>query len=374
VGVKVPLEGKGFFIWQIRYTENGSASAIANLAAQANYSHVLVKIADGAYSYNIDSNGVDLVPPLVQALHARNIQVWGWHYVYGDYPNDEANKAIQRIRQTSVDGYVIDAESEYKDPGKDQAARTFMSRLRSSFPSLPVALCSYRYPSYHPQLPWEEFLERCTYNMPQVYWVGAHNPGDQLRRSVSEFQAMSPFRPIIPVGSAYRGGSWSPTTSDITQFLNTARSLNLSAANFWEWAHCRSYLPTIWNTIRDYQWSTQPPPPPPPPDITVQYINALNSHNPAQVVALYTLTGVHVTSARTIQGTGAIQSWYQTLLTQLLPNATFNLISSSGNGSSRHITWTATSSAGNVNNGSDTLGLISDRIAYHFSSFSLTRR
>lgn len=368
------LEGKGFFIWQINNTESGNVNNIANLAAQAKYSHVLIKIADGAYSYNLNSSGVDLVPPLVQALHSKGIKAWGWHYVYGDGPNDEANKAIQRIRQTGVDGYVIDAEGEYKDPGKDQAANTFMSRLRSSFPSFPIALTSYRYPSLHPQIPWEEFLSRCDYNMPQVYWISAHNPADQLARSVNEFQAMSPFRPIIPVGAAFRSGSWSPTTGDITQFFQTARSLNLSAANFWEWAHCRMYLPSIWNTIRDYQWATQPPPPPPPPDITVQFINALNAHNPAQVAGLYTPTAVHVTSARTIQGTIAIQSWYQTLLTQLLPNGVFTLVSSSGSGSSRHINWTATSSAGNVNNGSDTFGLVSDKIAYHFCSFTVTAK
>ena len=368
----MPLVGKGFFIWQINNTEGGNVNSIANLADQAKYTHVLVKIADGVYSYNVNSSGVDLVPPLVQALHAKGIQVWGWHYVYGDGPNDEANKAIQRIRQTHIDGYVIDAEGEYKDPGKDQSARTFMSRLRSSFPSFPIALCSYRYPSYHPQLPWEEFLERCDYNMPQVYWIGAHNPTDQLRRSVDEFRAMSPFRPIIPVGAAFQSGSWKPTSADMTDFLQTTKSLNLSAANFWEWAHCRANLPTIWNTIRDYRWDVAPPPPPPPPDITIQYFTALNGHNPVQVASLYTPNAVHVTAARTVQGTAAIQSWYQTVFTQLLPNATFNMVSSSGSGSTRHFTWTATSSAGNVNNGSDTFGLINGQVAYHFSSFTVS--
>ncbi|HEY5669413.1 MAG TPA: nuclear transport factor 2 family protein [Anaerolineales bacterium] len=367
----MPLKGKGFFIWQIRNTEGGNASAIASLADQANLSHVLIKIADGTYSYNVNSSGVDLVPPVAQALRARGIQVWGWHYVYGDSPIDEANKAIQRIQQTNMQGYVIDAEGEYKQPGKDKAAAQFMSRLRSALPNFPIALCSYRYPSYHPQLPWKEFLEKCTYNMPQVYWVSAHNPGDQLRRSVSEFQAMTPFRPIIPVGSAYKSGSWAATASDVTEFLRTAQSLNLSAANFWEWANCRTYLPSVWNAIRDYKWDAEPPPPP-PTDITEQYITALNTHNPAQVVGLYTPAAVHVTAARTIQGTVAIQNWYQTLFTQLLPNASFTLVSFSGSGSSRHFTWTATSSAGKVNNGSDTLGLIEGKIAYHFSSFSIT--
>ena len=77
--------GKGFFIWQIPNCENGDPDAIAALAQDAHFTHVLVKIADTKYSYNIYS-GVDMVPPLVQALRARNIQVWGWHYVYGDDP------------------------------------------------------------------------------------------------------------------------------------------------------------------------------------------------------------------------------------------------------------------------------------------------
>jgi hypothetical protein len=368
------LEGKGFFIWQIGNTEGGSASTIARLADQAKFTHVLIKIADGTYSYNVNPSGVDLVPPVANALRDRGIEVWGWHYVYGDSPLDEANKAIQRIRQIGLQGYAIDAEGEYKAPGKAQAATRFMDRLRSAYPNLPVALCSYRYPSYHPQLPWEEFLSQCTYNMPQVYWVSAHNPADQLRRSVSEFQSMSPFRPIIPVGSAYRSGSWSASVSDINDFLHTAQSLNLCGANFWEWSNCRLYLPSVWGAICDYSWGAPTPPPQPPPvDIAIQLINKLNTHDPAQAAGLYSPVGVHVTAARTIQGINAIQTWYRTLLTELLPNATFNLVSHTGSGNSRHLTWTAASGAAQINNGNDTLGLLDGKIAYHFSSFSVTR-
>ena len=63
---------------------------------------------------------------------------------------------------------MIDVEREYKDAGKSKAAATFMNRLRAALPHIPVALCSYRFPSYHPQIPWKVFLERCDLNMPQV--------------------------------------------------------------------------------------------------------------------------------------------------------------------------------------------------------------
>ena len=363
------LQGKGFFTWQIRNTENGDVNAIAANAQQAGLTHLLIKIADGVSSYNVDlQTGVDLLPPLVTALRQRGLQVWGWHYVYGYDPIGEADKAIQRVQQFGLDGYVIDAEAEYKQPGKDEAATRFMDRLRSGLPRLTVALSSYRYPSFHPMFPWQEFLEKCDLNMPQVYWLQSHNPGEQLIRSVREFQAMSPSRPIIPTGAAFKEGTWTPTINDINEFMRTAQSLNLAAANFWEWSNCRKNLPEIWSTISSYNWAGGAP----VPDITQQFISALNTRNPAQVINLYNQAAVHVTGERTVQGTAAITAWYTVLFRDLLPNATFTLTGFSGTGASRHLTWTATSSRGTVRYGSDTLGLLNGKITYHYTSFKIT--
>jgi hypothetical protein len=363
------LTGKGFFVWQIPHCENGDVNAIANLAQQSSLTHVLIKVADNVHSYNVTSGGVDLAAPLVQALRTRGIQPWGWHYIYGDDPIGEANKANQRIDQLNLDGYVLDVETQYKDPGKARAAEQFMDRLRSAHPSLPVALCSYRFPTLHPQIPWREFLDGCNYNMPQVYWQNSHNPGDQLRRSVSEFQNLAPFRPVIPVGSAYKAGNWYPTAAEMVEFLRTAQSLNLSAANFWEWSDCRAYLPEAWTAIHDYSWSGEPA----PQDIAQQLIAAMNKRNPDQATGLYTPTAVHVTSARTVSGAAAIRAWYHSLFNQILPNGVFILVNFTGSGSYRHFTWTATSSAGSVKNGSDTLGLMNGKIAYHYSSFTVSK-
>lgn len=361
------LQGKGYFIWKILECEGGNVTAIANLAQQAGFTHLLIKIADGIYSYNVAS-GNDLVPPLVRALHNRGIQAWGWHYLYGDNPTGEADRAITRLRQTGVDGFVLDVEVEYKEPGKSRAATLFMDRLRSAFPNLPLALSSYRFPSYHPQVPWRQFLEGCDYNMPQVYWQMAHNPADQLRRSVQEFQALTPFRPILPTGAAYVSGSWSPSPQEVIQFLQTAQSLNLSAANFWEWSNTRRFLPKVWEAVRDHNWGAAPQ----PTDISHQYIAALNSHDPAAVVALYGDNAVHVTAARTIQSLPAIRTWYQYLFSQLLPNGAFTLTGYSGVGSSRHFTWTAVANTGQVLNGNDTFGLLNGKIIYHYSFFTIT--
>lgn len=363
------LNGKGLFIWKIENCEQGDVVEIASKASRANFSHLLIKIANGIYSYNYDwQNNLDLVPSLAEELRGQGIQIWGWHYVYGDQPTKEAQKAIERIYELDVDGFLINAEGHYK--GKHSAAKQFMEILTSEIKDIPIGLSSYRYPNYHPQLPWDEFLSKCDLVMPQVYWLKSHNPGAQLQRSVDEFRNMDYTPSIFPTGAAFTEWDWAPTAGEVKEFLDKAKAMNLSGANFWEWNSCREMLPgEIWKTIRDYPWDDTPHP---PEDITESYIEALNTHDPAQVLALYQDKAVHITSQRTVQGLSAIKSWYSTFFDELLPDATFELSGYSGKGNSRHLTWTANSSNGNVQDGSDTLGLIQDKIAYHYSDFSVT--
>jgi hypothetical protein len=363
------LLGKGMMIWIVSRCENGNPEAIAKTAQAAGLTHVLIKIANGTRSFNLDANtGADLVAPVVQSLKNRGISVWGWHYVYGDAPNAEADIAIQRVRELNLDGYLIDAEGEYKEPGKDASAKAFMTRLKAGLASsTPVGLSSYRWPTYHRDFPWKEFLEKCDVNMPQVYWVQAHNPASQLERSLREFQAITQFRPLIPTGPMYVYGSWEPSPQEINEFLDKARALGMNAANFFEWYYARTILAPLWTTLSAYPWQPYPS----LPDFPQRYINALNTRNVDQVMALYASNATHITSSRTIQGEAALRSWFSTFFNQLLPNAVFSLDSFSGSGTSWKFAWKATSPTRRVNNGNDTLGTLDGKITYHYSQFTI---
>jgi hypothetical protein len=362
------LAGKGMFIWRVRGCENGDVQAIANLAQAAGLTHVFLKVADGNFSYNIDTKtGEDLAGALTKALKAKNIQVYGWHYVYAYDPLAEADRGIQRVQQLGLDGYVIDAEVEYKD--QNRSARLYMDRLRAGLGTLPIGLSSYRFPALHPGLPWSEFLLKCDFNMPQVYWIKSHNPGDQLKRCLQMFQKITPFRPIIPTGAIFKHGDWAPSLGEINEFIQTTRNLNMTAVNFWEWSKARLYLPEHWNLFAAFNWesgieASQ--------DITQMYISALNKKNLDEVVSLYRPDAVHVTEAQAIQGANQIRSYYDRLLQQVLPQGVFTLTSHTGNGSVRHLTWTANSQMGSVHNGSDTIGLVKEKIAYHYSDYRVT--
>ncbi|NQS91564.1 MAG: nuclear transport factor 2 family protein [Chloroflexi bacterium] len=358
------------FIWRIQTCHNGSVSEITNKAVNSNYSHVLIKIANGIYSYNYDwEKQIDLVPPLVAALKSAGIQTWGWHYLFGDQPVGEAQKAISRIKQLGVDGYVLNAEGYYR--GKYSAATTFMNQLTASITNIPIALSSYRYPSYHPTFPWDEFLKKCDLNMPQVYWMFANNPGAQLKQSITEFQNLKYTPPIFPTGAAFTEHGWTPKIAEIKEFMQKAKDLKLAGINFWEWGNLHNYLPAeYYRTIRDYQWDSGPAP---PKDIAELLIDALNAHSTDQIQALYRDDAVHITSERTVQGKDAIKTWFSSLFNDILPGSSFSLAGFSGTGNTRQISWTASSSAGAVQDGSDTIGLIDGKIAYHFSEFTVSK-
>jgi hypothetical protein len=186
---------------------------------------------------------------------------------------------------------------------------------------------------------------------------------------VREFRSITPYRPIIPTGAAFKERGWKPNPSEVEEFLETAKSLNLTAANLYSWDSCRANLPEVWKTTSNYEWFPQPK----PADITEQYIEALNNRDLDQIIDLYNSNAVHITAARSVQGYEEMRIWYEALLSSLLPNAKFLHTGFSGAGNSRHLTWTADSDMGAVHNGSDTFGLYKGKITYHYSFFSLSR-
>ena len=400
------LTGKGFFIWRVANCEGGNPEAIAAKAVAAGLSHVLLKIADTRYPFGFDKQNRDLVRPVVVALHNRGVQAWGWHYVKGDDPTGEAKVAVERSRALNLDGYVIDAEGEYKTAGKAAAARAYMTDLRAGLPNMLIALSSYRYPSYHRELPWAAFLEKCDLNMPQVYWEQAHNPDRQLERSAREFANMSLVgyqRPVVPTGATYGAGGWVATAEDQAVFYMKARELGMLAANSysWDWATSAGNQ-HLWNAVARFDWQAdarpiaqplpvpqpqpvaqpvapiiqpqpvaQPAPQPALPSVLLQqWLAAANSANLDALVALYQSNAGHVSAKRMIFGAPAIRQWYQQLLGELLAGGRFTVVDARGKDNSWAFEWRWEKSGSAVQSGKDTLGLRDGRIQYHYTNFS----
>jgi hypothetical protein len=232
---------------------------------------VLIKVADGTGAYNLRPPfwSDDIVGPLTNAFRGAGIKVYGWQYVYGTSAVKEANRAIERVNKFNLDGFVVDAEAEFKAAGKADVAKSYMSILRANL-KVPVGLTSYRFPTLHMEFPWKAFLERSDFNMPQVYWQASHNAGDQLERTIREHRALEvklslkPL-PIYPIGAAYHENGWQPTPAEMHEFFDRAIKLNLPAVSWWEWGAALRY--SLENEFVTMQWPGVVTPPPQPKTI-----------------------------------------------------------------------------------------------------------
>lgn len=363
------LLGKGFYIWQIPRCERGDPNQIALKARSAGLSHVLIKIADSTLPYNVDKETkFDYVPAVVERLRQVDIQVWGWQYIRGHNPEGEARMAVQRYKELGLDGFVIDAEVEFKKPGKASAARRYMTELRRGLPNEVIALSTYRYPYTHPEIPYSEFLAGCDIAMPQVYFEKSHNPEAQLTRCVEQYMSLNPARPVIPTAPAYKAGDWKPTPDDLYRFLSKAREMGLFAANAWSWDFAsRTPYRDLWNAIAAFEWPAKPP----AADMPERLFGRLNQQDPKLIAGLYHEKAAHVTGQRTIVGRDSIRKWYGELLKNRLPAADFKLTGKNGSGKTRHFTWNAESSKGVVIDGNDTIGINEGRIYFHYSYYTV---
>ena len=251
------LTGKGIYIWKIKECEGGVISDIVTMCKNANFSHVIIKIADGVSGYNFTTEGGDMAKDLADALKAENIEPWGFQYIYGIEPVSEGIKALSRIEQTGVVGFVINAEQQVRDMPN---AATYVSQYCHLKFGVPIVLSSYRYPDIHQGLPWKEFDKFVDFYMPQVYWMEAHNPAEQLAECIAQYRKFSD-KPILPTGSAFCEHGWCPTNDEIERFAQAAKDFNLPGINFWEWSATRK--DGFWKTVRDITWKFEPSPEPP---------------------------------------------------------------------------------------------------------------
>lgn len=265
LGGKMKSEyGKGIFLWKVKNLYGGDHTLIdpvdiATRAVALNLDWIAIKIADGPYRYNMEPpNWTDtIMPPVVDELARAGISIWGWHYLFGDAPLREAEVAIERVETLGLDGYIIDAEGPCK--GKYTSATTYMEALNASL-HVPIGLSSYRYPSYHPTLPWKQYLKYCDFHVPQVYWMQADNPVEQWRQSVEELSALKDI-PFMPAGAAYEEYNWKPKKQEMIDFWHAVVNDGAPGITWWSWDALMK-LPNRKEILRDMIWEWEVPVPP----------------------------------------------------------------------------------------------------------------
>lgn len=292
------MKGRGFYIWQLK--DLLPVKSLLDLLKQAEASWVCIKFADGINNMNqIGPDGKyigndSFLKNVVQELKDNDYEVGGWHFIYPSNAGAQAGVAGDRFQKFDLAHWLVDAENLstsavsapwFSHPDRAKAARVYMGQIRAAgIPlSAQVGLSTYRFPTLQPPFPFSQFVNADSSNLvaPQVYWVGAHNPREQVIRSMHEYNnihALSDAYPFIPMGASFgdfinvdgKKTWWEASPQDIREFESTVQELSLDAWGYWslDWIKIKDrqdYIQAMTGTI-------VVPPPPPPPDPIINTI------------------------------------------------------------------------------------------------------
>lgn len=252
--------GKGMFVWRLHPLMQRLQVDTKGLVASAQKMNLSWLVIKGAHRTDLEN--ADLLPQVLPVLKEAGIKVWLYQRMHGDQA--EVDTALYCLNRYEPDGWVLDAEDEYK--GKHAQAKMYMHRIRERYPVLPIGLCSFRFPSYHRNLPWREFLSSCDFHAPQVYWQNSisryGSPAAQLKRSIDELTGAFPSYPdlfdfrqlaVVPVGCAYKENGQQPTQAQLDEFNEAAKALQLPGICWFRWEH--AYMLGFDAVIARHKWS-----------------------------------------------------------------------------------------------------------------------
>jgi len=280
---KLPT-GKGMFLWILHRLCDGDMLKLAEQLHRENYQWVCVKVVEGRLTFDPYPREKDipsqqeLLTILAPCLENYGIELHLWGFYYGstwslrDNTPYEIERTLEQIAKWRPKSFMVNAETHFKRSKSRTRARDLLAGIKTgmagandSIPDIPIGLSSFKFPTSHPEMPWDIFGQYADYWSPQVYWVAAHNPASQLERSIQQHKDIADL-PMIPAGSAYPDSSyrWKPSVSELREF-NDAVQEKYPGILYWEY-HYIEDEPSWQDEIASHVWEDAPEQPEPTPN------------------------------------------------------------------------------------------------------------
>jgi hypothetical protein len=244
--------GKGMWIYEPRYAEEGDPVTIVMRARAVGLTHLYVRTGSSVDGFT----STEFLDALLPVAHANGVRIIGWDFPYLDDVGADATRAVDAITYTTptgdrLDGFSADIETRYEGVALTaENAATYGSMLRNAVgPNYPLIATVPR-PSPQRQLdyPYAEVVASFDAIAPMVYWIDV-SPVDAAGEAVGYLGVFG--KPVLPVGqaydSSYEGGApGTPTPADIAAFIDTSTAYGATGVSFWSWQHASE---DTWNTI-----------------------------------------------------------------------------------------------------------------------------
>lgn len=259
------MNGTGFFIWQL--TKMPPPQELAQILGYYDIDWVAIKLAEYDRPYNQIGGNDKILREYIDAIRNVGCEVGGWAYVYPEKAGPQGSLAAERIEKFDLPFWIADIEKEWKKTGLNSELDLYVSRADQPLRT-EVIFCSYRYPSYHPPLNFTKWCRETDASAPQVYWMGAHNPAEQLQRTWEEYKPLLGESPMYPIGAMWGqvvgNDYWEVSVKDILEFEKAVDDMGFLAHGYWSLDWVLKHNKFEW--LEAISGKEEPPPPPPDED------------------------------------------------------------------------------------------------------------
>lgn len=258
------FSGVLLWVWSLSNCLGGDLDAIVAQTRAVGAAGLIVKVQDGNHGFN-DWNACKV---LREKCRAAGLKFFSWGY---DYTGaiDEENAVVQAITYIQPDGHVADVEAEWEgSPNAAADATNFITLLRQTFPTLPLAYAPLPAIRYHVKLPYYQFsVEGGCAMLPQMYWTllkwTPQQTVDTFYADLAQYGLGG--EPIFPAYMDAPG--YDAVATDVQDFCARVKAQGVTGISVWSFEHLGSPGSLAWRRVT---LATQAFPPPVPVDPTKQ--------------------------------------------------------------------------------------------------------
>lgn len=227
--------------WRTLDLFNGDPTEFIDFHESVGAKAICIKVGNGKTPW-------EGLSPYIDRAKAYGMKAWGWWFMYGHSGEEEI--MASHASALGLDGLALDVESQWErnagitNSSRRNRAQRVMSVLRNRFPG-ELALCSWWKPSYH-KAPVRDFLAKCDWNMPQMYWIGrrtVEGAANLVSECLDEYARLANFMPqrTIPILASYgqnytTGGKqywWKVTLPQMASAYNRTQVVGCPSVNWW---------------------------------------------------------------------------------------------------------------------------------------------
>jgi len=168
--------GKGAFIYYLNplYKEEGGAQKAISRFKQMGINHLWIRIVGKAGWSQTQTK--QQAKDFIKMCNNVGISVGGWGFIYDpdDEPDKYAKYVCEYVNELDLGLFVHNAEFDHEDDPlgvEKKHAEIYWNTIFDNLSNIYHGLSSYWKPEYHPNFPWDIYMDACDFIAPQVYHV-----------------------------------------------------------------------------------------------------------------------------------------------------------------------------------------------------------